>query len=104
MKKLTLIGMLVVLSLGCGRSWLPLRGASCRGGCGQTPPAPQLPSCDPCSTTSGYANYESEMVTGDTYYGGNVLGGDYYDGTIINGGYGDGTIVSPSMTPVAPAT
>jgi hypothetical protein len=103
MRKLTLIGLMVVLCVGCGRSWLPLRGASCRGGCGQTPPAPQLPACSPCSNTSGYAAYESEMATGDSYYGG-VVDGEYYDGAIIDGGYSNGTIVNPPMAPIAPAT
>ena len=106
MRKIALLGLLVVLGAGCGRGWLPLfRGAPCNSCAHANPamPAP-APGCAPCGSRSGYGAYEGDVAGVEGYYGAGVVGGDYYNGTVVDGGYIDGTIVSPSMTPVAPAS
>ncbi len=105
MKKLLLIGLLLSLSTGCGRGWLPgfFRGASCgNGSCiGAAPALPQ--GCNACvgGNSAGYGSYESEVV-GGSYYGGETIVGDTYAGDSYIGGqvvpnYGSGTIVGPTM-------
>lgn len=99
MKKLALLGVLIVMSSGCGRGWLPMfRGAPCNGN--NCLPAPMAANCNGCSpATMGYGGYENEF-SGGTYYGDE---GGYYDGGIINGGRMiEGTINSPSMSPLPP--
>ena len=104
MRKFVLLGLLVALSTGCGRGWLPLfRGAPCYGTCG----VPALPAalnteagCAGCgSTAASYGSYESEVPSG-SYYGGETVVGDGYtgSGTIIDNGY-NGVITSP-MSPL----
>lgn len=86
MKKLVLLGLVLTLATGCGRSWLPMfRGASCLGGgCGVA--APALPpaygtGCSNCGQSAGYSSYDDGslysggVVSGDTYYGGEVIQG-----------------------------
>ena len=100
MKKLLLIGLLLSLSTGCGRGWLPclFRGASCgNGSC--IGAAPALPhGCSTCvgGTSAGYGDYEGEVAGGE-YFGGETIVGDSYAGGQIVPNYGSGTVVSPSM-------
>ena len=80
MKKLLLLGLLLSLSAGCGRGWLPcsFRGASCgNGGCiGAAPAVPQ--GCTACveGNAAGYGSYEGGVsggeIIGDSYYSGNT--------------------------------
>lgn len=64
MKKLLVLGSLLVLATGCGHGSMPniFRGSSCNGLCSAT--TPSLPSgCDNC-TSSGYESYGSEGFVG----------------------------------------
>jgi hypothetical protein len=76
MRKLVLIGLLLSLSTGCGRGWLPMfnRGAACGGGSclGAAPALPQA-QCEGCSPYgAGYGSYEGEVI--NSYGGGEVIG------------------------------
>ena len=96
MKKLAVLGMLVVLTTGCGRGWLPIfRGAPC-GTAGCVGAAHTLPpsihgDCSDCGTNSvGYESYPGEVISG--VYDGAVIGG----GIINDSGY-YGESVAPPM-------
>lgn len=97
MKRIALLGLLLLLSSGCGRGWLPTRrGAACNGSCLTSAPIPASAGCNDCVTGygAGYSGYDSGEIIGDSgYYGSTVTGG--YDGQIIN----SGTMVPPSMAP-----
>jgi hypothetical protein len=93
MKKLLLLGLLLSLSTGCGRGWMPwFRGASCgNGGCiGAAPALPQ--GCNTCAggNSAGYGGYSegavsSGEIVSDYSYGGNsYIPGESYP-TIGNG-------------------
>lgn len=108
MKRIALLGLLLLLSSGCGRGWLPtLRGAACRGGCLTAAPAPLAANtgCADCANGYGaaYNNYDSgeiigNTVIGDTGYYGSAIDG--YNGAIVDGQIiGSGTMVAPSITP-----
>ncbi len=93
MKKLLLLCLLLSLSTGCGRGWMPclFRGASCgNGGCIGT--APALPQgCNACvgGTSAGYGGYDGEVIGGeivsDSYYGGNTYGSGDIGAPALNG-------------------
>jgi hypothetical protein len=115
MRKIALLGLVLLLSNGCGRGhgWLPFfRGARCNTNCGMPGTAPALPAsyetgCTNCTTGAGYGSYEG--FSGDTYYGGGVITNDYYGGTsegmIIQGGpYGATPGSSLPMTTLPPAS
>ena len=108
MKKLAWLGLIVVVSSGCGRCWSSLfRGDRC------APPAcgapglmgPLANGCAPCGA-AGYAGYDSALSGVGGYYDSGVASGDYYNGQVIDGGYGgysEGTVTNPPMSPIAPA-
>ena len=114
MKKIALIGLVVLLSSGCCRGWLPIfRGAPCGSNCGLTGAAPTLPvahgsGCGDCPTGASYGNYETPLAgsgAGYESYPGEIIGGtDYYGGNVINqypgGQIIEGAIVNPSMSPL----
>ncbi len=106
MKRIALLG-LIVLFAGCGRCWLPIfRGAPCHSGCGLT--APALPAshetgCVGCANgvSAGYGSYDNEVYSG---------GDAYYDSAVVNNGIvggvpsgivSEGVISSPSMVPLS---
>lgn len=97
MKKLAVFGLLVVLSSGCGRSWLPLfRGAPCGDTCGaNTLPAQPAAGCVGCAAGhgAGYSAYEDEVVGGSGYYGSSLVGDGY-----ISPAQG-GTTIAPMTMP-----
>ena len=71
MKKLFVLGLLMAMSTGCGRSWFPhlFRGAPCRGLC-SAQAAPQAePGCANCNG-AGYESYGS----GDGFIGSETIG------------------------------
>lgn len=77
MKRILFLGLVCVLSAGCGRGWLPLfRGAPCRGCAATSLPAPpqNTTNCVGCGTQSGYAPYENEIV-----YDSGAIVDDYYN-------------------------
>lgn len=108
MKKLALLGIVLLLSTGCRSGFLSKcrQGAPCRSGCGAPPAAaPDCNSCCPPSYRSGYGGYEGPMA--GEYYGGDVIGGDYYDGQIVPGSTQmlegvpvEGTTISPPMSTI----
>ncbi len=95
MKKLAVLGLLVVLSSGCGRGWLPLfRGAPCGDTCGANVlPAQPAGGCVGCESGygAGYSAYEGETIGSSGYYGSSVVGDGYIS-------------PAPSGTTVAPMT
>ena len=104
MKKLLLVGLLLSLSTGCGRGWLPclFRGASCgNGGCiGAAPALPQ--GCNACvgGNSAGYGSYEGDVsggeIKGDSYYGGNNYQlGETYVGEGPAPTLGNGPLTAP---------
>lgn len=103
MKKVTFLGLLLVVSTvsGCGFVRNVFRGESCST-CRFAPPSVSSGAgCSTCpgATTSGYGNYDGEMIS-DTadYYGGEVINGGYY-GNVVPGS--ERVIENtPSMTPV----
>ncbi len=105
MRKIALLG-LVVLASGCGHGWLPLfRGAPCRSSCGTG--APAMPAsydsgCTNCGTSAGYSSDIGGVMSSDQYSGEIIGDTGYYgavdQGGIINNGYsGQGIINSPTM-------
>jgi hypothetical protein len=82
MKRIALLGVLVLLSSGCGRGWLPTRGAACNAGCLTSAPAAHAqptPGCSDCAAAgygASYSGYDSGQILGDT---------GYYENTISNG-------------------
>ncbi len=74
MKKLLLVGLLLSMSTGCGRGWLPClyRGAPCNGNC--IGAAPALPHCEHCGVGAGYATYDGEVYGGEIVSDGPVVG------------------------------
>ncbi len=100
MKKLLLVGLLLSLSTGCGRGWLPclFRGASCgNGSCiGAAPALPQ--GCNACvgGNNAGYGSYDDDAIGGDYYGGGTIVGDSYVGGQVVPN-YGSGTVTSPTM-------
>jgi hypothetical protein len=88
MKKLVLIGLVIVsTAAGCGRGWLPFRGAPCNSNCVHATPA--YDGCQDC--TSGHAGYEG--YEGGQYGGGIVSEQPYYGGPAV-----PGTNIAPPMT------
>jgi hypothetical protein len=81
MKKLAVLGLLIVLSSGCGRGWLPLsRGARCGDTCGANSlPAQPAAGCAGCGSGygAGYSAYDGEVVDGSAYYGSSIVGDGY---------------------------
>lgn len=112
MKKIALLGLVVLLS-GCGRCWLPMfRGAPCQGTCGlPAMPASHETGCSGCAegTTAGYGSYDGGVIN-EGIVGGEVFNDSgYYPGTVVEngaiGGYNggivsEGVINSPSMAPL----
>lgn len=118
MKKLLGLGLLLVLSTGCGHRLLPgiFRGGRCNGcgmgGLGASLPAEPVAAggeCTNCSdATVGYGSYEGSAVEGDYYSGGvineNVISDNVVSGGIVNSGYSGNSypstapITSPSMS------
>jgi len=108
MKKLILLGLLLSLSTGCGRGWMPclFRGASCgNGGCiGAAPALPQ--GCTTCvgRNSAGYGGYDGEVsggnIVSDSYYGGNSYGsGETYVGEGPAPTIGSGIPMAPLVKP-----
>lgn len=100
MKKLLLLGVLLSLSTGCGRGWMPclFRGASC-GNAGCIGAAPALPQgCNACvgGNSAGYSSYDGDTIVGDTY----AMAGERYVGEGPAANYGSGAISAPSMAPL----
>lgn len=97
MRKLVLLGVVLVLSSGCGRGWLPMfRGAPCNGNsCAPAMPASYDSGCTNCPTAAGYGQYSGEYSSGET------LGGNYYGGNIVSEDYPIQGSVSPSMQPLS---
>ncbi len=97
MKKLAVLGLLVVLSSGCGRGWLPLyRGAPCGDTCGANVlPAQPAAGCAGCESGYGtsYSAYEGEVIGSSGYYGSSVIGEGYIAPSI------SGTGVAPLTSP-----
>lgn len=109
MKKLLLLGLLLSLSTGCGRGWLPglFRGASCgNGGCiGAAPALPQ--GCTTCvgGNAAGYGSYEGEVPGGQIISdSGSYAGGSYAGTSYPSAGAYSGEIVNPNigMAPLSP--
>ncbi len=103
MKKLLIIGLLLSLSTGCGRGWLPclFRGANCgNGSC--IGAAPALPhGCTTCvdGSTAGYGSYDGEIV-GEGYYGsGTIVGDSYLGGTVVPNSPTMQSLPAPSPAP-----
>ncbi len=103
MKKILLLGLLLSLSTGCGRGWLPClsRGAPCgNGGCMGA--APALPhGCTTCvgGNAAGYGGYGDEIV-GDSYYGGNsYAAGETYVGEGVAPSLGGSIPMAPLTNP-----
>lgn len=70
MRKLGLIGVVVLSCAGCGHGWLPFRpfqGAMCRDNC------VSHAHCDGCSGAAGYPSYADEGVVSDSYIGGTTV-------------------------------
>ncbi len=66
MKKLGLIGLVVLSLTGCGHGWMPFRpfrGAVCRDNC------VEHAHHDGCSGCAGYSSYEGEVGMPEPYYG-----------------------------------
>lgn len=109
MKKLLLIGLLLSLSTGCGRGWLPglFRGASCgNAGClGAAPAGPQ--GCTTCvgGNSAGYGGYEGELSGGEIisdrggYIGESYLGNTYPSGSVLQGGVASPNAMAPLPAP-----
>jgi hypothetical protein len=102
MKKLLLLGLLLSLSTGCGRGWLPglSRGTSCRnGGCiGAAPALPQ--GCTTCvgGNAAGYGSYEGNVSGGEIMAdSGSYIGESYADTSYPSAGGYSGAIVSPNI-------
>ncbi len=99
MRKIAVLGLLVVLCSGCGRGWLPGRGGRCGPACGQQLPPP--PTSEPCSTcgpataSASYGAYD-ETIVDSGYYGGEVLSNEYYPGAASNGMLVEPTMVAPN--------
>ena len=101
MKRITLLGLLVITSSGCGFGWLPFRpfrGAPCRMGSPCVGAAPVAG----CGVTAGYPSYEGsyegaivegEVLGGSGYYGGEII----HDGISGSNFQGRSTIVAPPM-------
>jgi hypothetical protein len=106
MKKLLLIGLLLSMGTGCGRSWLPMfnRGASCNGGgcLGAAPALPPAAGCNTCpGSAAGYGNYGGEII--NSYDGGVTSFDGGYSSPIIGSGVmgsgpSGGIITNPSMS------
>jgi hypothetical protein len=95
MKKIVLLGLLLSLSTGCGRGWMPClsRGAQCgNAGCIGAPPALPQGCTTGCAggNAAGYASYDGEIVS------------DYgYSPTEIYMGEGPAPVGSgPAMAPL----
>ena len=96
MRKLALLGLVLALSSGCGRGWLPFRGAPCNSNvCAPAMPASYDSGCTNCPTATGYGDYSSQVS------GGEVLGGNYYGGGIIGEDYPIQGSVPQSMQPLS---
>lgn len=66
MKKLGLIGLVLVTTVGCGRGWFPyrpFRGAPCNGPCISA--GNHVSNHVGCDNCTGYSGYEGEQVVGD---------------------------------------
>ncbi len=102
MKKLVLIGVVCMSTVGCGRGWLPLfRGAPCTSNCAAPALPAALPSagCNDCGGVSaGYSPYDTTVLGGE-YMGGQVIGGDYLGESV--GGYSYPAGESIPMAPLA---
>ena len=79
MKRIAFVGLLIVMTTGCGRGWLPTywNGAPCNG-CSLPAPIHTNNGCNSCADGAvnlGYAPYEGEVIgTGvDGYYDGQVI-------------------------------
>jgi hypothetical protein len=99
MKKLLVLGLLLSMSTGCGRGWLPclFRGAPCNNG-NCIGAAPALPNCENCGNAAGYGGYQSEVADGSYYGGGQII----HEGPIYGG---SGSMVNPPMSNIQqPAT
>lgn len=104
MKKIALLGLVLVSSVGCGHGWLPFRssrGAICRG---DAPCATSAPAdCNGCGTTAGYPGYEGSVIGGESvgdsgYYGGEVI----HEGPVGGSFQGRSTITAPPMQSIQP--
>lgn len=95
MKRIVLLGMLLVCATGCRCGLISnlFRGAPCNAAC-------TAASCNDCgSHVSSYGSYGSDVV-GNEYYGGEVVG-DYYGGAVVGDTVvGGSTITSPPMAPI----
>ena len=98
MRKLVLIGLMLSLSTGCGRGWLPMfnRGAACNGNsCLGAAPALPPANCEGCGVgTAGYGSYEGEIIS--SYGGGEVIGS--YAAPVYGGVPSTGAITNPPMS------
>jgi hypothetical protein len=95
MKKLGLIGLVLLTTAGCGQGWLPFRpfrGAPCQANC-----VGAVAQGNDCQGCAGYSTYDGEM--GSEYSGVPTEG---YYGTPQ---YGSSTLPPPaSNQPMAPIT
>lgn len=63
MKKLGLIGVVILGCAGCGHGWLPFRrGATCQENCVHY-------AHDDCVGCAGYPSYSNDGVVSEPYYG-----------------------------------
>ena len=96
MRKCLLLGVILALSSGCGRGWLPMfRGAPCNNNV--CAPASYDRGCTNCPTAAGYGEYSGE------YSGVETLGGNYYNGGIVSEDYPIQGSVSPMQPLSQPA-
>lgn len=78
MKKLGLIGLVILTAAGCGHGWLPFRpfrGAPCGASCMDS--SAPVYSAEGCTGCAGYPSYEGEQVIGE--YNSPAVGSGYYN-------------------------
>ncbi len=104
MRKLVLFGVILALTSGCGRGWLPIfRGAPCNSGgcCAPAIPASYGSGCSTCGNSAGYSDYQGGVSGSEIYSDDSLSGSNYYDGGTVIGDYPiQGTTTSPSMAPL----
>ena len=94
MRKIALIGAMLVLSCGCSTCWRPFRGALCN----RTPLLPAAVTasggCNDCQAgySAGYSTIDGEVVGGSGYYGSDA----YYGGEVTQEGVASPSMVTPA--------
>lgn len=97
MKRIAVIGLLLAMTTGCGRGWLPTywNGAPCDG-CSLPAPIHTEPACGTCrndSVSLGYTPYEGQVIGSgvDGYYDGQVISENVIPGSMDIAPIGSGT-------------